>query len=338
LGGLFVVWGAFFAAIVIHELGHFVAGRIVGFRLQSLQFGPILIAFEFGNLRVRIQPRMASAGLTAMHISSFSRLHYKLMCFISAGPARDLLCAVVVIVLMRAGVILDLHVSGAFRLFAGTSLFCFVTSILPYRGRCNFSDGFRLRMLLWPTFATRRWYAIMGIGMHQRTGYRPRDWNSRWLRVASSNWDNSRDALVGTWAAYVAASDRKDASEASVHLETCLGAVTTGGGLFRDILLVQAGIFQAWFRRDAHKASTWFARARRGKRLSPLLRARFEVYRHFIEGNFALADREWEKGLAIIEKFQDAVLRERLHESWMEWQEEMNERRAVSNAPALEPI
>jgi len=135
LGGLFVVWGAFFAAIVIHELGHFVAGRIVGFRLQSLQFGPILIAFEFGNLRVRIQPRMASAGFTAMHISSFSRLHYKLMCFISAGPASDLLCAVVVIVLMRAGVILDLHVSGAFRLFAGTSLFCFVTSILPLSGK-----------------------------------------------------------------------------------------------------------------------------------------------------------------------------------------------------------
>lgn len=77
---------------------------------------------------------------------------------------------------------------------------------------------------------------------------------------------------------------------------------------------------------------------RSGKWLSPLLRARFEVYRHFVEGNFALADREWEKGLAVIEKFQDAVLRERLHESWMEWQEEMNERRAVSNAPALEPI
>ena len=46
LGGLIAIWLTLFVAIVIHELGHFIVGRMVAFSLQSLQLGPITIAFE----------------------------------------------------------------------------------------------------------------------------------------------------------------------------------------------------------------------------------------------------------------------------------------------------
>ena len=156
----------------------------------------------------------------------------------------------------------------------------------------------------------------------------------RWLKVASSDWDNSKDALLGTWQAYAAANDRKDEWEASTHLEACLRSMAMGRGPFRDILLTEAGIFQAWFRRDASKAAVWFGRARNGKRMAPLLRTPAEVARHFVEGNFDLAYREWEKGLAVIERFQDAVQRERIRESWLEWKKEMEDR-VISNTQEL---
>jgi hypothetical protein len=50
LGGLIAIWLALFVAIVIHELGHFIVGRMVGFSLQSPQLGRISIAFEYGKL------------------------------------------------------------------------------------------------------------------------------------------------------------------------------------------------------------------------------------------------------------------------------------------------
>jgi hypothetical protein len=48
LGELVAIWAAFSAAVVVHELGRFVVGRLVGFGLQSLRLGPVSVAFDSG--------------------------------------------------------------------------------------------------------------------------------------------------------------------------------------------------------------------------------------------------------------------------------------------------
>ena len=122
---------------------------------------------------------MAAAGFTAMHISGFVRLRSKLMWFIAAGPASNLCCTAIVVLFLRSdfGIPFNSYLSSALRLVGGASLFCFIASIVPYRS-CNFSDGFRLCMILRGQCRSRRWYAVMGIGVLQRAGRKPRQWNA----------------------------------------------------------------------------------------------------------------------------------------------------------------
>jgi hypothetical protein len=334
LSGLVTMWAAFAAAVVVHELGHFVVGRLVGFRLHILQLGPVSIGFDHGNLRVRRQTGTGLLGFAAMHVPGFSRAHRKVAKFIAGGPATSLLSALVaamVLQLFSSGI--NPYLSSSMQLFAIASLFAFLISILPYRGASGyFTDGARLKMLLFPNAATKRWYALLGLGIQQRAGRRARDWNRRWLEVASANWDGSRDALMGTWLAYAAANDGRGEPVAAAYLERCLRAISTTRQPFRDILLTEASVFQSWFHQDASKAAAWFARVKKRKILPPLIRVRADVARQFVEGNFEAASREWAAGLAIIESYKDVALRERARQSWLEWKTEMEERRVMSTA------
>ena len=330
LGGLVAIWLVFGAAVVIHELGHFFVGRLVGFALHALQLGPVLIANEQGTLRVRFQPGSGVAGFAAMHVSSFTRLHKKLWRFIFAGPASNAVSAGLAIALLDVrAVAFSASASSALRLFALVSLFCFFVSLLPYRSSSGYlTDGARLKMLQFPNQATRRWYAILGASVQQQAGRRPRDWNRRWLKLASSTSGDSRDSLTGTWMAYIAANDAKDEAAAAAYLETCLRSLPSTRSPFRDVVVNEAGVFQSWFRRDAAKANLWFARVDKPARLTPILRCRTEVARRFAQGEFNHAYAEWAKGMQVIEGFSDAMQRERLREGWLEWKQEMEERQA----------
>jgi hypothetical protein len=332
MGGFLALCAAFSLAVVIHESAHFLAGRRLGFSLHSLQLGPVCFTFDRGKLKARFQMGSGISGFTAMHVASFVRLHRKLMLFIAAGPASNLICAIIAILLLRSPFSAGFgpYVTAAFRVFALVSVFAFGISILPYSTTSGYySDGGRLRILLFPNVATRRWYAIIGIGIQRRAGRRARDWNSRWIEAASANWDKSRDAMSGTWMAYAAAYDRKDEPAAAAHLETCLRGINLAQSPFRDIVIAEAGVFQSWFRKDALKAAEWFARVKRPASLPPLLRSRAEVLRRFVQGDFDAAYKEWEKGLLVIAQAKHLTQRERLRHSWLEWKNEMEERRAA---------
>ena len=71
LGGLIAIWLTLFVAIVIHELGHFIVGRMVGFSLQSLQLGPITIAFEQWQIASSVSARNGRGGF---HGDAYFRL------------------------------------------------------------------------------------------------------------------------------------------------------------------------------------------------------------------------------------------------------------------------
>jgi len=164
LGGLVAFWLAVGAAVLVHELGHFVAGRLMGFSLQFLQVGPLALGYDHGNLRIQYQPNWGVSGLKAMHVSGILRLRRKLLVYVAAGPLTNHL-----FVFFGGGVTrnvaadLNIFFWSAIQLFSAACLLAFFGSVIPYRSANGFfSDGARLRMLLLPNVETKRWYAIIG--------------------------------------------------------------------------------------------------------------------------------------------------------------------------------
>ena len=336
MGGLVAWLAAFLVAVVIHEFAHFLTGRALGFSLQALQIGPISLTYVRGKPKFSFQPGTGVSGFTSMHIQGFARLHRKLLLYVLAGPAINLICGGIGLLLLHSPVAFTPLGAGTLRVFSLASFVAFFTSIAPYRTRNGFfTDGARLRMFLLPNAKTWRWYGLIGIYIQQRAGRRPRDWNRRWLGLSCAHWDDSRDALSAFWLAYAAAHDRDDEPTAGACLETCLRGISVVPMPFRDIVITEAGVFQSWFRNDALKAAQWYARVKKPGALSPILRSRANAMQRFGEHNFDAAYDEWAKGLAIVEELPSSAHRDRLRESWLEWKKEMHSKQSVIEGVTL---
>ena len=321
----------------IHELGHLIAGLAVGLKFNTIQAGPIVISRQNRKFRIRFVPSFS--GLTSMHVPSVRRFHKKLKIYIAAGPAINLITILFGIGLgylsFFSSLPRDARMSVSVLVF--TSAFAFINSILSIRYRNGlFSDGAKLMMLLQPEEKTWRWYSIVGLIQQQRRGARPRDWNARWLKMASYCWDGSRDALSGAWLAYISANDRKDSTGAAAYLEQCLHGMDIRGNEFRDLIATEAGVFHSWFRNDSVKAKEWFSRVRNPKKMPLIMGIRADVAREFALGNYSQALLHWNEGLKVIKRMANPTHRRNAECSWSEWRQEMEKRQSQAITPSME--
>ncbi len=63
---LLVVYLTFFVQIIIHELGHFVVGKILGYRFIFLRLGPVSIETKNGKLKVFVKRNKGYGGACGM--------------------------------------------------------------------------------------------------------------------------------------------------------------------------------------------------------------------------------------------------------------------------------
>ncbi len=340
LGPLLVIiafFGIILVTVTIHESAHLMAGSAVGFRFQMLQVGPFSLVRLNGRTKVQVRRLSTFDGNAAVQIPSVRRLRRKLALFIAAGPLASLVSGLFVALLLLDWFSLGLRPASlrSAQFFVAFSLFMFTLNALPFR-RSNgqFTDGARLLMLARSRLKTRRWLSLIALAVQNSSGVRPKHWNRNWIRAASCISDRSLDALSGAWFAYAAANDRKESEEAAYYLEQCLQRSRIVAGPSRTILILEAAVFHAWFRSDAKKARTWFARVQDTRDIPPLVLVRAEVALHFAERRMEEAASSWEKGLTIIKSFPASPSRETSEQSWLEWQQEMNRRLSTTQDQA----
>ena len=229
------------AVVIVHELGHLLAGWFVGFHFSSFAVGPFSLALQYGKLRLRLR-RMAPLGLVAMHAEGVRRLRRRSLIFIAGGPAVNF-------VSLPATALLVNHVFPAWGRswmaipaghFAALSLLLGFVSITPFGSG---SDGQRISILLSSFPSARRLMCIYALGGQSRNGIAPKFWKTTWIRAASRLRDGSRDEFSGNLLAYMAASDCKDADAAASYLERCLELVRGARPVASDIVIVEAAIF-----------------------------------------------------------------------------------------------
>ena len=326
-------------AITVHELGHLTAGWLLGFHFRSISIGVLSLRLEHGMLKIALRRDMLALGYAGMDIDRVRRLRRRLLFYIIAGPAANILAIPATVLLMNyASWMENTWVAVPAAQFVVLSLVFAFVSLLPRSG--SLSDGTRIAMLLGSRERARRWLSAIALGKQLRMGVPAKSWKKTWVNAASSLRDSSIDEFSGNWLAYVAANDRKDVPTSSVHLERCLELAHLLVLPTRDLVAQEAAVFSAWFRSDASLAEKWVSQVKKPKLTQPLLQIRLEVALSSSQSDFPSALNHWREGAVLIEKLPATPATKRLVESWLEWQTEIQERqnglttKQTTNSPA----
>jgi hypothetical protein len=75
-----------FLVIAVHELGHLIAGWIVGLPFLGVTIGPFVAKLHRGKLELKLRPRV-SGGLAFMGLTRIRRVRRRLIVLVAGGPS-----------------------------------------------------------------------------------------------------------------------------------------------------------------------------------------------------------------------------------------------------------
>ena len=133
-------------SIVLHELGHFLAGRLQGMRLLNLSVGPFVIERYEGKLHFHIVPSVLGYLGRAMmgfpeHLNK-EEMKKKLIRYIYGGPLIN-----IVIGFLLIGIAFGLWHHPFFLLFGILNVFLGFTNLKPVMAKSVMTDGLVIQKL-----------------------------------------------------------------------------------------------------------------------------------------------------------------------------------------------
>ena len=312
-----------------HEMGHLVAGWLLGFKLKQIKIGPVHLgkSARCGEPYCGDVLTLGAAVLEPRVTDQDDpTLRRRLLLVTLGGPLASLLLAggletALYFTQPFFVVAFSLHVGAVF------SALLAIAACLPDANRYgNFSDGARLLMLLRNDAKAERWVSNIRCQIALNLGRHPRDWDQLCVICAAAVADDSRDAYIARWLAYLWAAERQDITCATKYLEGALEVLSYSTPKMRDHLFLEAAVFQAWFRDNPSKALFWVYRIRNNK-LTRMQKQRLDIALLWAEGRLFDA---WEKlgtgYLAELRALPVSPGRTLVEESAAEWKRQMESR------------
>lgn len=245
---------ALYLAILVHELGHVIAGWAAGFELRGLAVGGFLLERQVRGWRLRLTT--FQGGFAGMSPRSTESLTQRYAWMVAGGPFASLLLLAAAAALRRA-------YFGEILFFV--NLLIVFSCLIPYTTRGRYSDAKFLLILARRGAAAERLAAILYLIAVDARGTPPRDW-PRELVEKIGVPERGTPFLVASLAfRYAAALDRDDAGAAATALESALELSHEMHTDARRWFLTSAACFQASFRHQASLAEEWLASARKVK-------------------------------------------------------------------------
>jgi hypothetical protein len=250
---------ALYVTIAVHEVGHLLAGRIVGMRPGGIIIGGIVIFKSGDRWLTRFDyRRMFSGGIAKVlpQERDFRPACYGWM--IAGGPLASLVFTVACgLVELRYG----RGTWGWLDTLLLTALLLTVVSLIPISSGLNRSDGARLWMLMRRPEQSRPWMALLALQTEETRGVLPRDWDlelvSQMLTASPSSGEYPFIQLL----AFYRCTDQKKEEVALQHLENALANSASAGKILRQCIFLEAASSSAFSRGNASQARTWVERA-----------------------------------------------------------------------------
>ncbi|MFV9504937.1 MAG: hypothetical protein AB4911_10280 [Oscillochloridaceae bacterium umkhey_bin13] len=285
-------------AILGHELGHVLGGRLVGFRFLLLIVGPLKVDRVGERIRFGWNRSLGLVGgLAASVPNDDHKLRQRMLVMVAGGPLASLIIG-------GSSLLVVTHLVGSAPLvvFAALNLAIAVATLLPLPTAGFQTDGRRLMMLLRGGARAERWCAT-ALATAMTLVQRPREVPPALLATALGLPDASLDDLGAHTIAYSVALDQGDRAAAEAHLNYVLTHQARLPAALRPALGLESAYLAA-LRGEAEAARNEFEAARKGALIEAYTLARVEAAVLHAEGRPAEASARAQVGLDLLAKLQ----------------------------------
>ena len=292
LASLVLAW---FLAIYVHELGHWLMARLLGYRTHLFVLAPLWWTKQ--GLQVRLRNGIGVAGLVVAMPEPHRRKVWHELLFLAGGVLANFLSVLVVLGLyfsQRNEVplpvwFIPLAVFGVCSAFMLTELMPVTTQ------RGMYSDGKAILSLLQGDKQTRALQALRGLSAQSFADVRPRDWDTDMLQDLARYGSDDTCRLASEMFHYCWHRDRGEIDLALAALDRAKA--------FPEALLVDAHRYEiafaeGWYRRDLQAAEHWYHSVKQRTLAEEYSKLRAEAVLELLRGNREAAATRAEAALA----------------------------------------
>jgi len=248
---------AFYLAVLVHEMGHVIAGRLTGFGLRHLAVGAFLLDKETHGWRFRFLPRrIIAGGLTGMMPRSPDNLEARYIRAVLGGPAGSMLLLLV-----------TLAVPGGFptRVLLFVNLFVLILSCIPYTVGSQPNDAKIILTLALKRTVGERLAAIPYLLALDAQGTQPRDWPHGFVAKLSIPTKDQSHMTASLAFQYAEVLESNNPELIGAVLERALAFSPKMSADARRAFFLEASWFQGMLRNNAPLAEAWLDCARKVK-------------------------------------------------------------------------
>ena len=285
---------ALYLGVVVHELGHAIAGLLAGLDVGGICIGGFMMVRSGDRWVFRFSLRwllnMGGFVVPLPESGEFPRSRFAI--FVAAGPAASILLAAVCRVLTS----LEGDRTGDWiATLWWASVLLIVVSVTPFSFQGMRSDG----MVLWRLFrrpeSMRTMMNFLALRTADVNGARPRDWDPALVDAALKTRDDEPYYPMAQIYAWYRCVDQGDEAAGLPHVENALRAAAERGNkvMLRSVFGVAAAASASTLG-NVEQARVWLDRARKtgrstGEESSEGIEARIAI----IEGRYEDAMRHW---------------------------------------------
>ena len=300
--------------LAIHEIGHVLAGILVGFEFRMITVGPFMLRKEATQpdkkqLRFRWNTRLNTMGGLALCLPrSDNKLRSNFIKFIAGGPLASLLLA------LLAGLVYwffyrdtqAFFVRSFWQFTAFMSGAIFLTTIIPMRSGGFFSDGARMLNLLRGGPKAEVDLAILTSTAAATSGIRPRDMNIASLqKILDSGYEHPFIPYLHLYL-YAYLMDWGKSSEALVHLQKTVEQIDKIPAGYQATIWLEVAFYKAYYQQDLSEAEVAFQQAKISAIIPKHLIYKSEATIAWLKGERELALAKAQEAMKALDQSMDA--------------------------------